>query len=196
MARSRDAAACACWGPNRMPDSASASAGSLSSCILPRPRAARTSRVALPGDHRLDDRAGGLVPGQLRHDGRQLAQGVFQQLLQPLPVPRAVRGQVQDVPGVHPQRPDLRRRDERGPQHPHLGQPRDPPRILLVRSSAGPAGSWPGRSSPAAPPARPPPARNNTGRPPARYLWRRSFSGDPRSEPGGHLSMHPALQRC
>ena len=26
-------------------------------------------RVALPGDHRLDDRAGGLVPGQLRHDG-------------------------------------------------------------------------------------------------------------------------------
>ena len=34
-------------------------------------------RVALPGDHRLDDRAGGLVPGQLRHDGRQLAQGVL-----------------------------------------------------------------------------------------------------------------------
>ena len=34
-------------------------------------------RVALPGDHRLDDRAGGLVPGQPGHDGRQLAQGVL-----------------------------------------------------------------------------------------------------------------------
>ena len=42
MARSKDAAACACWGPNRMPDSASASAGSLSLRILPWPRAART----------------------------------------------------------------------------------------------------------------------------------------------------------
>ncbi len=42
MARSSDAAACACWGPNRMPVSASARAGSLSLRILPRPRAART----------------------------------------------------------------------------------------------------------------------------------------------------------
>jgi hypothetical protein len=69
-------------------------------------------RVALPGDHRLDDGAGGLVPGQLRHHGRQLAQGVLQQLFQPLPVPGAVRGQVPDVPGIDPQRPDLRRRHE------------------------------------------------------------------------------------
>ena len=42
MARSKDAAACACSGPNRMPDSASASAGSLSFLIFPRPSAART----------------------------------------------------------------------------------------------------------------------------------------------------------
>ena len=99
-------------------------------------------RVAFPGDHRLDDRAGGLVPGQLRHHGRQLAQGVLQQLLQPLPVPRAVRGQVPDVPGVYPQRPDLRRRHERGPQHPHLGQPRDPPRVLLVFGRPGRFLAW------------------------------------------------------
>ena len=42
MERSRDAAACACCGPNRIPDSASASAGSFSFRILPWPRAART----------------------------------------------------------------------------------------------------------------------------------------------------------
>ena len=89
-------------------------------------------RVALPSDHRLDDRAGGLVPGQLRHDGRQLAQAVLQQLLQPLPVPGTVGGQVADVPGEQPQRPDLRRRDERGPQQAHLRQPRDPAGVLLV----------------------------------------------------------------
>ena len=35
----------------------------------------------------------------------------------------------------------------------------------------------------------------HTGRPPARCLWVRSFSGGPRSEPDGHLSAHPALQR-
>jgi len=34
----------------------------------------------------------------------------------------------------------------------------------------------------------------HTGRPPARCLWCRSFSGDLRSEPDVHLSMHPALQ--
>jgi hypothetical protein len=34
----------------------------------------------------------------------------------------------------------------------------------------------------------------NTGRPPARCPWCRSFSGGLRSEPDGHLSMHPALQ--
>ena len=42
MALSRDAAACACSGPNRIPVSDSASAGSLSLRILPWPRAAST----------------------------------------------------------------------------------------------------------------------------------------------------------
>jgi hypothetical protein len=42
VARSSDAAACACCGPNRIPDSASASAGSFSFRILPWPGAART----------------------------------------------------------------------------------------------------------------------------------------------------------
>jgi hypothetical protein len=108
--------------------------GELVVAHLPLAQRGQGPRVALPGDHRLDDRAGGLVPGQLGHHGRQLAQGVLEQLLQPLPVPGAVRGQVPDVPGVDPQRPDFRRRHERGPQHPHLGQPRDPPRVLLVFS--------------------------------------------------------------
>ena len=65
-----------------MPDSASASAGSLSFLILPRAQCGEGPRVALPGDHRLDDRAGSLVPGQLRHDGRQLALG-FSELCKP-----------------------------------------------------------------------------------------------------------------
>ena len=76
--------------------------GELVIAHLPLAQGGEDSRVAFPGDHLLDDRAGGLVPGQLRHDRRELAQGVLQQLLQPLPVPRAVRGQVPDVPGVDP----------------------------------------------------------------------------------------------
>ena len=132
MARSRDAAACACCRAEPHAGQRLGERGELVVAHPPLAQCGQGPRVALPGDHRLDDRAGGLVPGQLRHDGRQLAQGVLQQLLQPLPVPRAVRGQVPDVPGIDPQRPDLRRRHERGPQHPHLGQPRDPPRVLLV----------------------------------------------------------------
>src|SRR5262249_61943747 len=38
--------------------------------------------------------------------------------------------------------------------------------------------------------------RAHTGRPSARCPWFGSFSGGPRSEPDGHLSVHPALQRC
>jgi hypothetical protein len=74
--------------------------------------------VAFPGDHRLDHRAGALVPGQRGHHGGQLAQGVLEQLLQPLPVPGPVRRQVGDVPGQQPQRPDLRRRHEAGRSNP------------------------------------------------------------------------------
>ena len=48
--------------------------GELLAAHVPLAQGGKRPRVALPSDHRLDDRAGGLVPGQLRHDGRQLAQ--------------------------------------------------------------------------------------------------------------------------
>jgi hypothetical protein len=109
--------------------------------LVPHPALAQGGQgagVAFTGDHRLDDRAGGLVPGQPGDHRGQLAKSVLEQLLQPLPVPGAVRGQVPDVPGTGPQRPDLRRRHERGPQHPHLGQPRVP---LDLRAVSGVGGS-------------------------------------------------------
>jgi hypothetical protein len=91
------------------------------------------ARVPLAGDHRLDHGQAGLAAGQLRRDRRQLAQGVLQQLLQPLPAPGPVLGEVHELAGIDAHRADLRRRHERAPQQPHLGQPRDPRRVLLVR---------------------------------------------------------------
>src|ERR1017187_3043876 len=51
-------------------------------------------------------------------------------------VPGPLTGQVGPQPGVIPQLPDLGRRDETGPQHPPLGQLRQPHRIELVRLRA------------------------------------------------------------
>jgi hypothetical protein len=56
----------------------------------------------------------------------------FEQLLQPLPVPGLLGGQIDPQPGVVTQLTDLFRRDERGPQHALLGQLRQPHRIQLV----------------------------------------------------------------
>ena len=100
------------------------------------------ARVALPADHRLDDRAGGLVPGQLRHHGRQLAQGVLQQLLKPLPVPGPVPRSGHRCGGHGTRSARISGGGTNGPQHPHLGQPRDPPGVLLVR--LGPSRQVPG----------------------------------------------------
>ena len=50
-------------------------------------------RVAFPGDHRLDHVLRGLVVSLLATRG-QLDQGVFEQLLQPLPAPGPVPDQV------------------------------------------------------------------------------------------------------
>src|ERR1700745_4241979 len=46
-------------------------------------------------------------PGQRVHHGRQLDQGSFQQLLQPLPLPGAVADQLQPAAGQVPARPGL-----------------------------------------------------------------------------------------
>jgi len=62
--------------------------------------------------------------------------------------------------------------------------------ILSVTALAGPSRADETQLT-QAPPG---PAPMHTGRPPARCLWCRSFSGDLRSEPDVHLSMHPALQ--
>ena len=89
------------------------------------------ARVTLPADQRLDH-----VPdrGQVhpRRDARHLDQRVLQQLLQPLVVPGPFPGQVHPQPGVVPQPTDLRRRHERGPQHPPLGQLGQPDGVQLV----------------------------------------------------------------
>ena len=100
-------------------------------------------RVALPGDHRPDHvlhRPGGHLGGDRGH----LDQGVLEQLLQPLPAPGPVLGQVGPRPAVVPQRPDVRGRHEAGPQQPVLGQPGQPHRVQLV--GLRPAGQLPGRA--------------------------------------------------
>jgi hypothetical protein len=89
-------------------------------------------RVALSGDQRPDHRPAGLAHDVGGHR-RQLDQGVFQQLLDPLGMPGPVPGQVQPQPGVIPQLADLGRRDETGPQHAPLGQFRLPHAVELVR---------------------------------------------------------------
>jgi len=99
-------------------------------------------RVALAAGDGLHDDPGRLGPGQRVHHGRQLDQGSFQQLLQPLPLPGAVADQLQPAAGQVPQRPDLRRRHERRPQQPHLGQPGDPLRVQPV--GLRPPGQLPG----------------------------------------------------
>jgi hypothetical protein len=98
-------------------------------------------RVALPGDHRLDhvlrrDR------GQLAGHRRDLDQGAFQQLFQPLVAAGALVDQPGPGPGVIPQVPDRLRRHEAGAQQPRLGQPGQPLRVQLV--GLGTAGQVPG----------------------------------------------------
>jgi hypothetical protein len=61
----------------------------------------------------LQDGAGGLRPGQRRDRARQLDQGSFEELVQPLPFSGAVADQLQPGADQVPQRPDLRRRHER-----------------------------------------------------------------------------------
>ena len=94
-------------------------------------------RVTLAGDQRLDH-----VPRRQRvqrgRHRRHLDQRVFEQLLQPLPVPGAFPGQIDPQPGVVAQLPDRRRRHERGPQQPFLGELGQPHRVELV--GLGPAG--------------------------------------------------------
>jgi hypothetical protein len=55
-----------------------------------------------------------------------------EQLLQPLPLLRPILQQLQPGVGQVTQRPDLRRRHERGPQQAHLGEPSDRLRVLLA----------------------------------------------------------------
>jgi hypothetical protein len=87
----------------------------------------------------LQDDAGGLGPGQRVHGRGQLDEGALQELLQPLPLSRAVADHLQAGAGKVPQGPDLRRGHERGPQQARLGQPGDP-------LGAGQQRSWGRRS--------------------------------------------------
>ena len=98
--------------------------------------------VALPGDHRLDH-----VP---RGERGPAWQATADSLNRASSSSFSSRCQYRvrsgsgrsGCPGVVPQLPDLRRRHERGPQQPHLGQPGQPPRVQLVRFR--PAGQVPG----------------------------------------------------
>jgi hypothetical protein len=100
-------------------------------------QAGQRLRVALPGDQRGDHVLRG-QRGQRGGHRRHLDHGVFQQLLQPLPAPGPVLGQMGAGPGVVPQHPDLGRRHETGPQQPLLGQPGQPHRVQLA--GLGPPG--------------------------------------------------------
>ena len=144
--------------PSNMPSSA------CSSVLLGPPGPAGPGRPATRGSRSPAARASrmsraDLVLASALTHRRQLDQRAFQQLLQPLPLPGPVADQLGPGAGQVPQRPDLRRRHERGPQQAHLGQPGQPLRVELV--GLRPPGQLPGvgRSSPAAPPARLPPAR-------------------------------------
>jgi hypothetical protein len=92
-------------------------------------------RVALAGDQRLQHVPGRGGVQRARHR-RHLDQGVLQQLLQPLPIPGALVGQVDPQPGVIPQLADLGRGHEAGPQHAPLGQLRQPHAVELVSLGA------------------------------------------------------------
>jgi hypothetical protein len=84
---------------------------------LPAGQGGQLARVAFPGDqrpHHVLRRQG----GQLAGHRRDLDQRAFQQLFQPLPAPGALLDQPGACPGVVPQRPDRRRRDEAGAQQP------------------------------------------------------------------------------
>jgi hypothetical protein len=98
--------------------------------------------VALAAGDGLQDDAGGLGPGQRVHGRGQLDEGALQELLQPLPFPRAVPDHLQAGAGQVPQGPDLRRRHERGAQQAHLGQPGDPLGVQPV--GLRPPGQLPG----------------------------------------------------
>ena len=90
------------------------------------------ARIAVPGDERLEHvahRAGVQLAGHRRH----LDQSVFQQLLQPLPVPGAFPGQIHPQPGVIAQHSNLRRRHKRRSQQALLGELGQPHRIKPVR---------------------------------------------------------------
>src|SRR6266550_5014850 len=93
-------------------------------------------RVAFSADQRLDHRPAG-DPEDVGGHGRQLDQGVFEQLLHPLPDPGPVGGNVDTEPGVVTQVADLGRGYERGPQHAPFGELGQPYRVELV--GLGPA---------------------------------------------------------
>ena len=115
-----------------MPSSASASWSRLArSGPLARSAIVRGSRSpAISACTIATDRLGlQPVPG---HRG-DLDHGVLQQLLQPLQAPGPLPDQVRPGPGEVPHPPDRRRRHQRGPQHPPLGQPGQPHRIQPVR---------------------------------------------------------------
>ena len=120
----------------------------------PAPRAARACGSRLPAGHGLQDEAGGLDLRQRRQLRRQLDQGAFQQLLQPLPRPRCGRGPGAAACGSGRAAPGspaaARTRGAAGPSRPAGPATARP----AGRSSAARPAAGPGRSSPAAPPAR------------------------------------------
>ena len=90
-------------------------------------------RVTLAGDQRFDHVPRRQRVQRGRHRG-QLDERVFEQLLQPLPVPGAFPGEIDPQPGIVAQLPDRRRRHKRWPQQPLLGELGQPHRVELVFS--------------------------------------------------------------
>src|SRR5579875_2420415 len=82
-------------------------------------------RVALSGDQRLEHRPSRLAEDVGLHGG-ELDEGVFEKLLQSLPVAGTVLYELGPQPGVVPKLPDFRWRDERSSEHAafvQLGEP-------------------------------------------------------------------------
>jgi hypothetical protein len=92
---------------------------------LPAGQLGQDQRVAFAGDERLDHLPRRHPEQVCRHRG-QLDQGVFEQLLEALVVPRPFLDQLRPQPGVVPQHPDLPGRHEARAEHAPLaglGQP-------------------------------------------------------------------------
>jgi hypothetical protein len=94
-------------------------------------------RIPLTREQRVHHRPTADPEDVAGHD-RQLDLGVFQQLLDPVLLPRAVGDQRDPVAGQVPQPPDRQRRHETGPDHLPLGDLAQPHRVQPV--GLGPPG--------------------------------------------------------